>query len=1228
MWEGESPIDLLKEYAPWAIDELCTRPCECDGVACATQARTSGPPEFHPISAAHPLRTARHFVAAQQIHMDLGVGVGALQEFYNPLGVTLLGTVTDNDCGLDTMCMMLPGVQTFERRLEIRARLSDYVLRRMQTSRLRDLMVATCELNKEEVDLARGILPNHSGAHSSEPVVIEDGAASALADAGSAPTDAGSALAGCSPDPPISAPAGPEMSGEHGPSAEMSTAAGHASEAARRELYKRAIFWEDDLNSDLEAADGRADDQPAPAGQPADPPPAPQHVAPVALACVPSHPKEVIRKALLWGTGTKDAAIIGALENSLDEWVIAELVQKYTDAQLIVVDKTPKVIKINLRNRQCKLRVGAAFGQHLTSHGIPAPQATRKGPAPAGKQCLTYFKMPETVWASFMSALEWPKRLPKCFNDAYKRKLVKRWHESSLDAAPVNKGGRGKKTKDRKKQIDGGLMGVHLIKAPSIRKRLYDWFLSMRYSIDWDALNKRARTSGRRKAMGRFPRAILRTKVQQFQLEYAEECLTRGVQVRLFQPTSVWFKQWEQEYGLCMKQPNRKYKCSKELLARRLEAFWITVFRIRAFVMALFGYDPDMENFDQTPYHRNESGSQDARTLAVSGELVPLVECHGDTRVRWTANLTTFRDPKRIEDGERPYCEFMFKHDIKGDVSKLELRLREHIRARGYGPWVTVATSASGSYSQDDVLNFLDVHLPHVGPHSRAQYWRIMFCDDFAAHKTDPIRRLCWQRGYILILQPGGATPITQTCDTDLNQHVRREYIALETREFIELFQQGVAIPALREETMIDLMVQVLSGPEVHLRAAQGYKRTALAVDIDGAEDDAWISREAGKFWAELGMRKKVNEEIEMVRTEVRAGRLHWSYDAVVNLMIPYPKSMDEDRLLKLCHDAGYDEAEEGRWIDAGGDPEAASDDSSDESDGAEGGHADASGGAEDVAREAGAAAVEPASAGLGPHPRTAQPEVDAAVGPHPRTAQPEVDAAVATAFEDSYFQMSTLQAVHSELQSQGLLKEAHGIASELHKHRRRLSALSREDSGVAFALQDRRKRADEEIQLVRRRAEQAHEMAQTSKRIKAEVHAAEQELKRKRAALKEYEDALEVKHAMKTFTPELLGQGKKQGGGAKERKARMDCLDRLACFGVGLSPEQRNDWQWFKQAWDARMATEHDAEWGGTFASWIQHVLHEMTQDGGSNAFSQFVHDETLRCLSGQLALRLPGCP
>ena len=81
-----------------------------------------------------------------------------------------------------------------------------------------------------------------------------------------------------------------------------------------------------------------------------------------------------------------------------------------------------------------------------------------------------------------------------------------------------------------------------------------------------------------------------------------------------------------------MRKPNRKYKVSKALLSVRVEAFWITVFRIRALCVAIHGYDPDMENFDQTPYHANESGSQNSTTLAGEGETVPLIEGHGDTR--------------------------------------------------------------------------------------------------------------------------------------------------------------------------------------------------------------------------------------------------------------------------------------------------------------------------------------------------------------------------------------------------------------------------------------------------------------------------------------------------------------------------------------------------------------------------------------------------------------------
>ena len=95
-----------------------------------------------------------------------------------------------------------------------------------------------------------------------------------------------------------------------------------------------------------------------------------------------------------------------------------------------------------------------------------------------------------------------------------------------------------------------------------------------------------------------------------------------------------------------------------------------------------------MENWDQSPFHGNESGSANVPALAVAGGIVPLVEGHAATRERWTANLTTFSNKERLLKEGPPYAEFVFK---AGDP--MELRLREYVRSRGYGPWVSVATS-------------------------------------------------------------------------------------------------------------------------------------------------------------------------------------------------------------------------------------------------------------------------------------------------------------------------------------------------------------------------------------------------------------------------------------------------------------------------------------------------------------------------------------------------------
>ena len=87
------------------------------------------------------------------------------------------------------------------------------------------------------------------------------------------------------------------------------------------------------------------------------------------------------------------------------------------------------------------------------------------------------------------------------------------------------------------------------------------------------------------------------------------------------------------------------------IMAERLEIGWLNVARVRALCLAVHGYDPEIENRNQSPFHRNESGSQNMTTLAVAGRsaTVPLVEGHASTRDRWAANLTTFSNEDRLK---------------------------------------------------------------------------------------------------------------------------------------------------------------------------------------------------------------------------------------------------------------------------------------------------------------------------------------------------------------------------------------------------------------------------------------------------------------------------------------------------------------------------------------------------------------------------------------------------
>ena len=111
----------------------------------------------------------------------------------------------------------------------------------------------------------------------------------------------------------------------------------------------------------------------------------------------------------------------------------------------------------------------------------------------------------------------------------------------------------------------------------------------------------------------------------------------------------------------------------------------------------------------------------------------------------------------------------------------------------------------------------------------------------------------------------------------------------------------------------------------------------------------------------------------------------------------------------------------------------------------------------------------------------------------------------------------------------------------------------------------------------------------------------------------------------MKRYTPEMVGQGKPNSGGVPARKMRFDVLDRIAKLGSGLTPAQKNDWAWFREAWDAKMYGEHDLNWGGLFCGWTQKVLDDLA-DGMDSVSSAFVHGETLRNFKEAVMLMVPA--
>jgi hypothetical protein len=802
-------------------------------------------------------------------------------------------------------------------------------------------------------------------------------------------------------------------------------------------------------------------------------------------------------------------------------------------------------------------------------------------------------------------------------------RYIKRWHEewlgSSTQAATAKTKGIVQKSqlKSRARKINSQLhrsrgAGAHFL-APLVRKELYEWWSGLRHAIDWKALIEERRSRGK-KHLARFPRQTIYLKVQQLLEDHAYASLINGIRVKSFVPNYWWCKRWEEEFGLSFRRANRKYAVPRSVQKERLEIFWVILFRLRFFILRVFGYDPVIINFDQSPFHNNETGSQDKPTLNVRNAKVPIVEGNAEVKARWTANLTTVSkfkleqasDPQSLPvqgNYQKPFHEMMFKAARDGIVYG---RLQEFIRSRGFPSWISVTVAPKGSYREQDVIEFLNKHLDEW---TEGRDWRILLADDYAAHKTENVRQLAWSRGYVLIVLGGGTTPVSQTCDTDLNQHVRKAYGVRETQLLLEKMRCGEAVPKISHEESLLLMFETLSNPELHHRASEGYKKTGQSVDLFGKED-ALICREAGEFWNEEttdgypSMRSRIDAELAAVADEIETKGIAWSYRDVQRLIIPYPKRKEVDDVLEKLGDDFYhddieviDQAEETKTNAAVADM------------GDQGNQGEPSSSSSDSEEEVHATVADNKKARVAASASVNVQEV-------------HLSAEQADAVHQVTCTIAGLQATLDSLRSLGSLRGAQCIEAELQKEKRRQRLLVKESPEVAEAFLQRRK-AEEQRALQQRRmlAEQNEREKRAAKAI-ADRNAAVAELNKCKKTILDLENIRASKHAIKTFTLESLGQGSLNAGGAKAKARRLEVLDRLARMGSGLSPGQRNDWSWFKEAWDQAMVTEHKENWATTFSGWVQGLLDDET----SNAFSVFVYNETCRIFKDTAALHVPG--
>jgi len=704
-------------------------------------------------------------------------------------------------------------------------------------------------------------------------------------------------------------------------------------------------------------------------------------------------------------------------------------------------------------------------------------------------------------------------KLPPKNDRVWLRSCIKLAKDADAEANLLAKKGRGGKrptmakarTPDAFLRRRRGGQGRRF-KCPVVREMLFDWFVDMRASV-----------------AGILTPHFVMAKAKQLAAAALEHMRQTGVYAPLPKINRGWLLRWKRDYGVVLRRPNMRYKCSKPLLIQRLRAMWVNNIKVRRLFQHFCGHDASacIWGIDEKPLHMNEGGSKNVKTLELCGApSVRLKENHAATRERVSVMTCVTSDETVATQPSKIPIEVLFKAKSARRTAKLVVPK---------GVSVSIAWAIKGSYREEHILAYLDRWLrPWTEERKAALDYKILYLDVARSHVGDRVVDFCFLRGYLALFHYGCTTGVGQVNDTDLHAEFERLYVEFEQAAFV---QQQLYDPGNIGRTPQQLLNDVIATWRSlnHRAAATGHKRNGLSIALDGSEDHL-VTRQARDFWALANMPAERLRAIAEVDAAVAMGQVRSMEDW--RSLVRHPESPG------VLHHEGQEfegelGAHENVWEDEGDVSMATADDV-------------------DAEAEATADAMD------------AEASVRAAVGP--LDAEADVVKAVSAAQRLTALRRLRAAAVVARVPA-----AANAVVSQISLLERGLTGMTKKDREANALLRRHLEetRAQELAKLQKHREEAAKAKRRNAftKRLRAAIAKRKEALKKARADVK----AREAK-VPKMFTLEDVGPE-----GAKGDKARRECLDRLLAAAPPLAVEDSVRWPRIRDSY----IRDHMIKWG-----------------------------------------------